>query len=134
MRLEVHAFEPGLSGDGDERRAVELRVGDAGEQVRRPWPQRREADAREGRETSVDVGHERRGLFVTREDELDLVAVLERRIEVERLFAGDPEHVPHALVLEAANEQLRGVHLGDPFIVRRARRPVKTVFRTRSDA
>src|SRR5206468_4110854 len=64
MRLEVNTLEPCLSGDGDERRAVELRVGHPGQQVRRAGAQGREAHAWERREPSVDVGHERGGLPV----------------------------------------------------------------------
>ena len=43
-------------------------------------------------------------------------------------FTGQAKDVPHALVLEAANEKLRDVHLGNTLIVRLGRRILKTVF------
>ena len=46
VRLHVRALESRLAGDRDERRAVELRIGDAGEQVRRAGSERRETHAR----------------------------------------------------------------------------------------
>ena len=45
VRFQVHTLEPGLAGDRDERCAVELRIGDAGEEVRRSRAERREAHA-----------------------------------------------------------------------------------------
>jgi len=42
----MHALEARLTGDRDERCAVELRVGDAREQVRGARPERRQTHAR----------------------------------------------------------------------------------------
>src|SRR5947208_1566484 len=92
------------------RRATELRVGDAGEQVRRSRTERGQADSGIGREASVDVGHERRALLVAREDEADLVALGECGVQSEGLFTGDPKYVLYALVLETPNEKLRDIH------------------------
>ena len=112
MRFEVDALESRLSGDRDERCAVELRIGDAGEEVRRSRAERREAHAGIRGEAAVHIRHERGGLLVPREDELDLLAAIERVVERERLLAGDAEDVAHAFVLETANEKLGGVHEG----------------------
>ena len=108
--LLVDALEPGLARDRNQRRAIELRVGDAGEQVRRSRTERGQADSGIGREASVDVGHERRALLVAREDEADLVALGECGVQSEGLFTGDPKYVLYALVLETPNEKLRDIH------------------------
>ena len=104
MRLLVGALEAGLPGDRYERRAVEVGVRHARQQVGRARPQGSQTHAGVGREASVDVRHERRALLVTREDEADLVAVGECGIQRERLLAGDAEDVPHALVLQTLHE------------------------------
>ena len=122
----MRALESGLPRDCDERRAIELRIGHAGEQVRRAGSERRETDARIRGETPVHIGHERRALLMTREHEARLLAAVERLVERKRLFTGDAEHVAHAFVLEAANEKLGGVHRGNMFIVTQYARARKT--------
>src|SRR5205814_2571858 len=102
--------EAHLSGDRDKWGSVDVRVGDARDEVRRTGPQRRKTHPRVRRETAINVRHEGRTLLVTGEDERDLVALRERGIEREGLLAGYAEDVPHAFVLEALHEQLRDVH------------------------
>ena len=57
MGLLVHALEVGLPGQSDERRAVEEGVGHAGEEVRRPWPERAEANTGALGQAAVHVRH-----------------------------------------------------------------------------
>ena len=128
VRFLVRTLESDLPGDGDERGAVDLCVRHSGDEVGRARPQRGEAHPGIRRETAVDVGHERGALLVPREDELDLVAVRQRGVEGEGLLAWNPEHVPHALVLEAAHEKLRDVHCGDLLIVAESPSARKTVL------
>ena len=45
VRLLVHPLEVALAGERDERRAVEVGVGDRGHEVRGARPERAEADA-----------------------------------------------------------------------------------------
>ena len=66
----------------------------------------------------VHVGHVRPALLVADGDEGDR-GLVERRVEVERLLAGDPEHVPHALGLEALDEQIRRLALRHDSLSRR---------------
>jgi hypothetical protein len=65
---------------------------------------------------------------VPREDEANLLAVRKRRVERERLLAGDAEDMPHALVLEAAHKKLRDVQCGDLLIVAEEPLGEKTVL------
>ena len=55
----------------DERRSIEERVGDAKRHVDRARPKRRHADAGTTLDLAGDVCHERRGRFMTREQEFD---------------------------------------------------------------
>src|SRR2546425_943497 len=55
------------------------------------------------------ASHDRGDLLVTRQDDADLVGIGEGRVQGERLFTGDAEHVLHALVLEAADKELGDV-------------------------
>jgi len=67
----VDPVAAGLPGDGDDGRAIEVRVGDAGDEVRRPGPECRQAHARPAGEPPPDVRHERGALLVTARDEPD---------------------------------------------------------------
>ncbi len=71
VRLLVDAVQADLGGERKERRAVGRRVGDTEEQVDRPWPKRRRAHTGLAGETSVDLSHERGGLFVSYQDVTD---------------------------------------------------------------
>ena len=108
VALLVHLGEAGLAGQRHHRRPVEVCVGEPGHEVRRPGPERPQAHAGLARQAAVRVGHERGALLVAHGDEGDLARRVERVVQVERLLAGDAEHVPDALVLEAVHEQVRG--------------------------
>ena len=58
-----------LAGDGDDRRAVHVGVGHAGDQVGGTRPQRGQADAGAAGQAPVDIGHEGRALLVVGGDE-----------------------------------------------------------------
>ena len=98
VRLLVHPLEVGLAGQRDERRTVEVRVGDGGDQVQRARPERPEAHARAPGQAPVDVGHVGAALLVAHRYELDGRAG-ERLVQVERLLAGNAEDVLDALSL-----------------------------------
>ena len=108
--LLVHPLEVALAGQRDQRRAVEQGVGDPGDEVGRARAERAQADPGAAGQPPVHVGHVRPALLVAHGDEGDR-GVVERRVEVERLLAGDPEHVPHALGLEALDEEIRRLAL-----------------------
>ena len=108
VALLVHLGEARLAGERDDRRAVQVGVGQAGDEVGRAGPERAETDAGPAGEAAVGVGHEGRPLLVPDGEEGDGLGVLDRLVQVERLLAGDPEDVPDALVLEAADEELCG--------------------------
>jgi hypothetical protein len=110
MGLLVHALEVGLPRQRDERRAVEERVGHAGEEVRRPRPERAEAHARALRQAAVHVRHVGAPLLMANGDELDR-GVVERLVEVQGLLARDAEHVLDPLDLQALHEKLRRLAL-----------------------
>jgi hypothetical protein len=110
VRLLVHPLEVALTGERDERRAVEKGVGHRGHEVERAGPQRAEADARVTGQAPVHVGHVGAALLVPDRDEPDRGA-RQRLVQVERLLARDAEHVPDALGLEAFDEDVAGFAL-----------------------
>src|SRR5207302_5986150 len=59
-----------LAGQRDDRRPVEIRVGDAGDEIRRTGTERREACAWHTGAAGHRLGHERGTRLVAREDEL----------------------------------------------------------------
>jgi len=71
MALLVESLATALASDRDDRALVQLGVGDARHEVRRAGAERRAADARFAGQPAVDVGHERRALFVARRNEPD---------------------------------------------------------------
>src|SRR5262249_32650300 len=105
----VNAIAPGLAGERDQRRAVEVRVGDAGGQIRGARPERGQTDAGAPRQAPVGGGHERGPLLVARRDEGD-PRVEERIEDIQHLLARQAEDVAHAFVLEALDDQIRGLH------------------------
>src|SRR5207302_7225806 len=84
-------------------------IRDARDEIRHSGPQRREAKPRVGGEPSVDVRHERGGLFVAGEDETN-GAVPEGVHQLQVLLAGNPEGETDLFVFEAGDEESRGFH------------------------
>ena len=108
VRLLVERLGRGLAGDRDDRRAIEVRVGDPGQEVRRARAERGHRDGRAAGEPAVDVGHERGALLVTGRDMADRLGPRKRLEDVQRLLAGDGEHVLAVLGLEAGDEEVGG--------------------------
>jgi hypothetical protein len=108
--LLVHSLEIRLAGERHERRAVEERVRDGGDEVRRARAERAQAHAGALRQPAVHVGHVGPALFVSNRNEVHRRA-RERLVEVQRLLAGDAEYVLDALRLEALHEQIRRLAL-----------------------
>ena len=69
--LLVHALEVGLAGQRDERRAVEERVGDRGDEVRGARARACRGRRRRAGEAPVHVGHVGTALLVANRDEGD---------------------------------------------------------------
>ena len=108
VRLLVELVGGGLAGDGHDRRAVEVGVGDAGQQVRRAGPERRHRDGRAAGEPAVHVGHEGGALLVPGRDVADRARMRERLEDVQRLLARDREDVLATLRLETGDEEVGG--------------------------
>jgi hypothetical protein len=84
-------------------------VGRAGDEVEAHRAQRGHAHAGPAREAAVGRGHERGGLLVSRQDQLDARAA-QRLHDVEVFFAGDGEDPIDPLVLERLDEQIGSLH------------------------
>ena len=69
-----------LAGDGDQRNAVELGVGDGGDEVRRAGAAGGHADAELAGAAGVALGGERAALLVPRQDRAKLVAEAGERL------------------------------------------------------
>ena len=87
---ELHELTGDLPRDRDERRAVQKRVGHAGDEVRRARPERRQANTGAPGQAAVYVRHEGRALLVTRWDEAN-PRLLDGEHKVEVLLAGYAE-------------------------------------------
>jgi hypothetical protein len=107
----VHALEVALPRQGDERRAVEVRVGHRRHQVEGAGPEGAQADAGAAGQATVDVRHVGAALLVAHRHELD-GRVLQGLVQIECLLARDTEDVRDPLGLEALDEDVRGLALG----------------------
>ena len=101
----MHALEVGLAGEGDQRGAIQERVGDGGDQVRGPRAKGPQADAGSAGEPAEGIGHVRPALLVADGDELDR-GVGQGLVQIERFFARDPEDIPNTLRLQALDKNL----------------------------
>ena len=100
-----------LPGDGDQRRRVQVGVGDAGDQVGGAGAAGGHADADLAGGAGVAVGGVRRALLVAHEDVAQLLGVVEGVVERDGDAAGEAEDDVAALVLEGRDEGLRAFHL-----------------------
>jgi len=99
-----------LPGDDHDRNAVELRVGDAGDNVGEPRAARRHADADFAGRPSVSLRREPPALLVSREDDADLVAVTsERLVKRNAETAGVGENRLDAAINKGLNDDVRAV-------------------------
>ena len=80
-----------LAGDGHQRGVVHVGVGHAGDQIRGPRPQRRQADSRPAGQPAVDVGHEGGRLFVAGGNEADGAVRAGHRESRRSLRPGSPK-------------------------------------------
>lgn len=113
MRLLVQPRGTRLTGDCYQRGVVHISISDAGDQIGRPRTEGGETDTGTATESSPEIGHEGRALFVSGGDELDLR--IEQRIhDIEVLFARNTEDVLNTLVLQALHHQLRCLHQPHP--------------------
>ena len=110
MAGELHPVGAHLAGDGHQRRAVQIGVGHAGNEVGGTGAEGGQADACPAGEPAVDIGHEGGTLLVPHRDESD-VAVPDGEHQVQRLLTGDAEHHIDALRFQTVHEDLRGVFL-----------------------
>jgi hypothetical protein len=90
MALMVEPIEPALSRDGQQRRLVEVCVGDARHEVGGAGSQRGQAHAGLSGKASPDVGDDGSALLVSAGHEFDRGS-LERKEQIFRLFAGTPK-------------------------------------------
>ena len=97
-----------LPGDRDHGCAVQVGVRDTRHQVRGARPEGCQRYGAAARQPAVDVGHERRALFVAGRDVADATLTAERVQHVHRLLARHGEHVPTALCGKALDEEVSG--------------------------
>jgi hypothetical protein len=101
----VHSFQVRLAGKGDQRSAIQERIGDGGDEVRRPRAQGPEAHAGPTGETSDRIGHISAALLVPDGHELDR-RLREGLAEIERFLTRYPEYVPNTFSLEALDKHI----------------------------
>jgi hypothetical protein len=108
VRFLVELVGTGLAGQRDERRAIEVGVGDAGHEVGCAGSEGGHRDRRASGQAPVDVGHECRALLVAGRNVANPVRAREGVENVERLLAGHREDPFATLCLEAFDEQIGG--------------------------
>ena len=89
-----------LAGDGDDRQAVELGVGQPGDEVQRTGPAGGHDDARPARDAGITLGGEDAALLVAGQDGADLVAnagqrLVHRHARAAGVGEEDLDAVPH---------------------------------------
>ena len=103
------AVQRGLPRDSHQRSVIEVGVGDARHQIGRARPQRRKAHARLSAEPAVHIRHERRGLFMPGDDNLD-PRIQQGIGECQRFLSGHAKDETHALVFQTPHQQRRRIH------------------------
>ena len=97
-----------LAGDGQQRHAVELGVGDGGHEVRGPRPAGGHADADLAGRAGVALGGKSAALLVPRQDHADLVAEPRQGlVQGNARPAGIGENRVHPVVHEALHDDIR---------------------------
>ena len=99
-----------LAGDDDERYRVHVGRGDARDRVRGAGTGRDDDHAGTPRHARIAVRLMNRALLVASKDVRDLLAVVERVVDLDRLAAGITEHQIDALGLERGDNRLGAVH------------------------
>ena len=79
-----------IAGDGNERRAVEPGIADAGREIGRARPERRDAKPRRAGEPAADVGRKAGGALMGGEHEIE-AALAHRLHEREHVAARNAE-------------------------------------------
>ena len=104
---ELHPVGADLSGDGHQRRTVQISIRHTGDKVGSTGAKGGQADAGPAGQTAIDIGHKGRALLVAHWDEADL-AVPDGKHQVKRFLARDAEHHINALGFQTVHQHLRG--------------------------
>ena len=94
-----------LADNADQRGSVHVGIGNAGHQIGRPRPQRRQTDPGLAGQPAIDIRHEGGGLLVPAKDEIDRT-VHQRQHDIGVLLARHAENVGDTLGLQTADEQI----------------------------
>ena len=84
-----------LAGERDEGGTVEMRLRDTGHEIRRAWPERRDAHPGDAARARHRLCHERSRGLVPRQHELE-AGLTKALDEIDHLAAGMTEGVAHA--------------------------------------
>ena len=103
---ELHPVGADLSGDGHQRRTVQISIRHTGDKVGSTGAKGGQADAGPAGQTAIDIRHKSRTLLVAHRDEAYL-AVSNRKHQIQRLFARNTKHHIDALSLQTVHQHLR---------------------------
>ena len=106
MAGELHPVGADLSGDGHQRRTVQISIRHTGDKVGSTGAKGGQADAGPAGQTAIDIRHKSRTLLVAHRDEAYL-AVSNRKHQIQRLFARNTKHHIDALSLQTVHQHLR---------------------------
>src|SRR5947207_690026 len=100
-----------LTGDKENRNRVSVRDSQTGGSVSHARTRRDATHPQLSCRSCVTVGHQRRGLFMTDEDVLDLRVPVERVVNRHRMCAWYSKHNLDAILSETFNDELAASHL-----------------------
>ena len=103
---ELHPVGADLARDGHQRRTVQISIRHTGDKVGGTGAKGGQADAGPAGQTAIDIRHKGRTLLVAHRDEAYL-AVLNRKHQIQRLFARNAKHHINALSLQTVHQHLR---------------------------
>ena len=106
MARQLHPVRADLSGDGDQRRTVQISICYTGNKVGRARAKGRQADTCTSGQTAIDICHKCRALLMAHRDEPDM-AVTDGEHQIERFLARNTKHYIDAFGLETIHKHLR---------------------------
>ena len=110
MAGQLHLVGAHLAGNGHQRRAIQIGIGHAGDQIGGTGTQCGKTDAGPAGETAVDICHKSGALLMAHRNKTNM-AVADGEHQVQCLFAGDAKHNIDTFGFQTVHQDLGGCFL-----------------------
>ena len=110
MAGQLHLVGAHLAGNGHQRRAIQIGIGHAGDQIGGTGTQCGKTDAGPAGETAVDICHKSGALLMAHRNKTNM-AVTDGEHQVQCLFAGDAKHNIDTFGFQTVHQDLGGCFL-----------------------